>query len=46
MIAHVMGLPVEESVLQLGAAGAVTMTAVAVAGRSTVSRFLNRMRRR
>ena len=42
MLAHVMGLPVEESVLQLAPAGAVTVTAFAIAGR----RLLARLRRR
>jgi len=42
MLAHVMGIPVEESVLQLAPAGAVTVTAFAIAGR----RLLARLRRR
>ena len=42
MLAHVMGLPVEESVLQLAPAGALTVTALAIAGR----RLLARLRRR
>jgi hypothetical protein len=42
MLGHVMGLPVEESVLQLAPAGAVTVTAFAIAGR----RLLARLRRR
>jgi hypothetical protein len=37
-----MGIPVEESVLQLAPAGALTMTAFAIAGR----RLLTRLRRR
>jgi hypothetical protein len=40
-----MGIPVEESVLQLATAGA-TVTAVAVAGRTTLGRLLDRLRRR
>jgi len=42
VIAHILGLPVEESVLQLVPAGAAMMTLVAVAGRNA----LTRMRRR
>jgi hypothetical protein len=42
IVAHIMGLPVEETVLQLAPAGAVTVTAVAIAGR----RLLSRLRRR
>jgi hypothetical protein len=37
-----MGIPVEESVLQLAPAGAVTVTAFAIAGR----RLFQRLRRR
>ena len=42
IIGHVMGIPVEESVLQLVPAGAVTVTAFAIAGRQ----LLHRLRRR
>ena len=42
VIAHIMGLPVEESVLQLVPAGAAMMTLVAVASQNA----LDRMRRR
>jgi hypothetical protein len=42
LVGHIMGLPVEESVLQLAPAGAVTLTAFAIAGR----RLLGRLRRR
>jgi hypothetical protein len=42
MLAHIMGIPVEETVLQLAPAGAVTVTAFAIAGR----RVLTRLRRR
>jgi hypothetical protein len=45
MLAHVMGIPVEESVLQLATAG-TTVTAVAIAGRATLGRLLDRLRRR
>jgi hypothetical protein len=42
--AHVMGLPIEESLLQLMPAGAVMATAVAVAGRTTLGRLRRRLR--
>jgi hypothetical protein len=45
IVAHIFGIPVEESVLQLAPAGAVTATIVAVAGRSTLNRFFARIRR-
>jgi hypothetical protein len=46
IVAHIMGIPVEESVLQLAPAGAATVTAVVIGGRSGLSRLLARMRRR
>ena len=42
ILGHIMGIPVEETVLQLAPAGAVTVTAFAFAGR----RLLYRLRRR
>ena len=42
MIAHVMGLPIEESFLQLAPAGAATVTAVAIAARSALARLKRR----
>ena len=42
IVAHIMGIPVEESVLQFVPAGAVVVTAVAMFGRAT----LDRLRRR
>ena len=42
MLAHIMGMPVEETVLQFAPAGAVTVTAFAIAGR----RLFNRLKRR
>ena len=42
MIAHIMGLPVEESVLQLVPAGAAMMTLVAVASRNALDRIRRR----
>jgi hypothetical protein len=46
IVAHIMGIPVEESVLQFAGAGAVTVTAVAIAGRATLGRMVSRLRRR
>jgi hypothetical protein len=46
MLAHVMGMPVEETVLQLAPAGAATVTLVATASLATVRRLLNRLRSR
>jgi hypothetical protein len=42
ILGHIMGLPIEESVVQLAPAGAVTVTALAIAGRQ----LLTRLRRR
>jgi len=42
IVAHIMGLPIEESVLQLAPAGAATVTAVAFTARAA----LDRLRRR
>jgi hypothetical protein len=44
-LAHIIGIPVEESVLQL-TAGAATATAVAIAARTQLFRLLARIRRR
>ena len=46
ILGHSMGIPVEESVLQFAPAGAVTVTAFAIAGRSRLSRLLTRLRHR
>jgi len=46
IVAHVMGLPIEESVLQLVPAGAVIVTAVGLGGRTAVGRLRGRLRRR
>ena len=46
MLAHIMGMPVEESVLQLAPAGAAIATAVAIAGRTTLYRLRPRRRHR
>ena len=46
ILAHIMGIPVEESVLQLAPAGAATVTVVAIIGRQTLGMLLNLLRRR
>ena len=46
IVAHVMGIPVEESVLQLAPAGAAMATAVAMAGRARLGRLRRRLRAR
>ena len=45
IVAHVMGIPIEESVLQLLPAGAAIVTAVAIAGRATLDRLRRWARR-
>jgi len=39
IVAHIMGIPIEESVLQLAPAGAAIATALAVAVRSSFGRL-------
>jgi hypothetical protein len=46
IVAHIMGIPVEETLPQLAPVGAVTLTAIAVVGRAKFDRPLERMRRR
>jgi hypothetical protein len=46
MLGHIMGIPVEETALDLAPAGAAMMSAVAIAGRARLGRLLNRLRRR
>jgi hypothetical protein len=46
MLAHVMGLPVEESILQLAPAGAAVVTAVVFAGRASLGRLTGWLRHR
>jgi hypothetical protein len=46
MLAHIFGLPVEESVTQLAPAGAAVVTAAAIAGRVTLGRLRRRLRHR
>jgi hypothetical protein len=45
ILGHIMGLPVEESVLQLAPAGAATTTLLALAGRTGLGRLLEWLRR-
>ena len=42
IIAHIMGIPVEESVLALAPAGAAAVTAVTIAARASLDRLLHR----
>ena len=42
MVGHVMGLPVEESVLALAPAGVAAVTAVSIAARTTLGRIRRR----
>ena len=44
IVAHVMGLPVEESVLQLAPPAAATVTALAFACRAQLARIRRRLR--
>jgi hypothetical protein len=46
ILAHIMGIPVEESALQLAPAGAAAVTLVAIAGRVGLNRFGRWLRRR
>ena len=46
ILAHVMGIPVEESALQLAPAGAAAITIVAIAGRVGLDHFVRWLRRR
>jgi hypothetical protein len=45
ILGHIMGLPVEESVLQFAPAGAATTTLLALAGRTGLGRLLKWLRR-
>src|ERR1051325_5586478 len=45
ILGHVMGLPIEESVLQFVPAGAATVTVIAYVGRARLGRLLARRRR-
>jgi hypothetical protein len=44
MLAHVMGIPVEESILQLVPVGGAIVTALAISGRAALSRLRRRRR--
>ena len=46
IVAHVMGIPIEEIVLQLAPAGAAMVAAVAIAGRASAGRLRRRLRDR
>jgi hypothetical protein len=46
IVGHIMGIPVEESVLQLAPAGAAIATAVAIAGRTGLGQLRRRLRHR
>jgi hypothetical protein len=46
ILAHIMGIPIEESVLQFAPAGAAMVTAVAIAGRASLGRLRRRLRYR
>ena len=46
IVAHVMGIPIEESILQLAPAGAAMLTAVAIAIRASLGRLRRRFRHR
>jgi hypothetical protein len=43
IVGHVMGLPIEESVVQLVPAGAAIVTAVVITGRATLGRLQRRV---
>ena len=45
-LAHVMGIPVEESALSLAPAGAAILTGAAVVARSELTRIVDWLRRR
>jgi hypothetical protein len=42
IVAHVMGIPVEENILQLVPVGATVVAAVAIVGRTTLGRLRRR----
>jgi hypothetical protein len=44
--AHILGLPVEESVLQLAPAGAAIVTVLVITARTTLGRLRRRLRHR
>jgi hypothetical protein len=46
ILGHIMGIPIEESVLQFAPAGAAMVTAIAIAGRPGLDRLRRRHRHR
>jgi hypothetical protein len=44
IVGHIIGIPVEESVLQFAPAGAAIVTAVAIVGRTGLDRLRRRLR--
>ncbi len=44
ILAHIVGLPIEESVLQLAPAGAAMVTALVIAGRVGLDSLRRRLR--
>ncbi len=46
IVAHIGGIPIEESVLQFAPVGAAMVTAVAIAGRGSLGRLRRRLRQR
>jgi len=46
IVAHIMGIPVEETALQFAPTGAAIVTAVAIAGRTGLGRLRRRLRHR
>jgi protein required for attachment to host cells len=46
MLAHIIGIPIEETVLQLAPAGAAIVTVVVIAGRTTLGRLRRPLRHR
>ena len=46
IVAHVLGLPIEESVLQLAPAGVAIVTVLVITARATLGRLRRRLRHR
>jgi hypothetical protein len=46
ILGHVMGLPIEETVLQFAPAGAATLAVVTFVGRAKLARLVGHLRRR
>ena len=46
IVAHVMGLPLEESIIQFAPAGVAVVTAVGLVGRTSLGRLRRRLRHR